>query len=62
VRRERTLKNTIEEMGEGRAMFSADYPYESTEDTADWFDDLEMNENTREALAYGNAKQLFKLT
>jgi gamma-resorcylate decarboxylase len=61
VARESALKITIEEMGEGRVMFSADYPYESAEDQADWFDGLQINESTREALACGNAKRLFKL-
>lgn len=61
VRRESTLQNTIEEMGEGRVLFSCDYPYESNEDTADWFDGLQMNETTREALAFANAKRLFKM-
>jgi predicted TIM-barrel fold metal-dependent hydrolase len=61
VRRESTLKNTIEEMGESRTLFSVDYPYESNEDTADWFDGMQINENTREALASGNAKRLLNI-
>jgi predicted TIM-barrel fold metal-dependent hydrolase len=61
VARESALNITVEEMGQDRVMFSADYPYESAEDQADWFDGLQMNENTREALACGNAKRLFKL-
>ena len=60
VRRESALKNMVEEMGETRVIFSVDYPYESNEDTADWFDGLEMNENTKEALAWSNTKRLFK--
>lgn len=36
VARESALKITVEEMGEGRVMFSADCPYESAEDQADW--------------------------
>jgi predicted TIM-barrel fold metal-dependent hydrolase len=61
VRRESTLKNTIEEMGEGRVLFSVDYPYESNEDAADWFDALQMNENTREVVARGNAMRLLNI-
>jgi predicted TIM-barrel fold metal-dependent hydrolase len=61
VRRESTLRNTIDEMGEARTLFSVDYPYESNEDAADWFDGLQINENTRQAVAWGNAKRLFKL-
>jgi gamma-resorcylate decarboxylase len=62
VRRESTMRNTIDEMGEARTLFSVDYPYESNEDAADWFDGLQMNENTRQAIAWGNAKRLFKLS
>jgi len=61
VRRESTLRNTIEEMGEGKVMFSVDYPYESNEDAADWFDGLQMNENSRRAIASENAKRLLKI-
>lgn len=61
VRRKSTLTNTIEELGESRVMFSVDYPYESNEDAADWFDGLEMNENTRVAIASENAKRLLGL-
>lgn len=61
VRNQSTMKNTIEELGESHVLFSVDYPYESNEDAADWFDGMQMNENTREALAYGNAKRFFGL-
>lgn len=61
VRRESTMKNTIEELGEARTLFSVDYPYESNEDAADWFDGMQMNENTRAAIGWQNAKRLFKL-
>lgn len=61
VRRESTLKCTIEELGESRVMFSVDYPFESNEEASDWFDGLAMNDNTKRALASGNAKRLFKL-
>ncbi|KAL1851904.1 hypothetical protein Plec18167_007595 [Paecilomyces lecythidis] len=61
VRRESTMKNTIDEMGEGRMLFSVDYPYESNEDAADWFDGLQINENTRRAVAWENAKRLLNL-
>jgi len=61
VRRYSTLKNTIEELGESRVMFSVDYPYESNEDAADWFDALELNENARAAISHGNATRLFAL-
>lgn len=62
VRRESTLRCTLEELGEDHVMFSVDYPYESNEDTADWYDALALNENTRTKLAYENAKRIFKIT
>ncbi|KAL4742148.1 amidohydrolase 2 [Aspergillus similis] len=61
VRRYSTMRTTIDELGESRVMFSVDYPYESNEDAADWFDGLELNENTRMAIASGNATRLFGL-
>jgi 2,3-dihydroxybenzoate decarboxylase len=61
VRRLSTLENTIAELGESRVMFSVDYPYDSNEDAADWFDELEMSSNTKLAIASGNAKRLFGL-
>lgn len=61
VRRSSTLRNTIEELGESRVMFSVDYPYESNEDAADWFDALELNENSRAAISNGNAIRLLGL-
>lgn len=61
VRRESTMRNTVEEMGESRVLFSVDYPYESNEDAADWFDGMQLNENTREAIGWKNAERIFKL-
>ncbi|RAO73149.1 uncharacterized protein BHQ10_009161 [Talaromyces amestolkiae] len=61
VRRESTMRNTIDEMGEARVLFSVDYPYESNEDAADWFDGMQLNENTRAAVARGNASKTFGL-
>lgn len=61
VRRESTLRSTLDELGESRVMFSVDYPYESCEEASDWFDGLQMNENTRRALAYENARKILKI-
>lgn len=61
VRRLSTLRCTLEELGEDHVMFSVDYPYESQEDAADWFDSLELNQNTRQRLAYENARKMFKI-
>ncbi|KAG9856936.1 hypothetical protein KCU98_g1155, partial [Aureobasidium melanogenum] len=61
VRRQSTMNNTITEMGEGRVLFSVDYPYESHEEASDWFDGLEMADGTRHAIATENAKRWLKI-
>jgi predicted TIM-barrel fold metal-dependent hydrolase len=61
VKRASTLQAAIAEMGESRVLYSVDYPYESNEEQADWFDGLPLNENTRRQLASENAKKLFNL-
>lgn len=61
VRRESTLRNTIDELGQDRVLYSIDYPYESTQEAANWFDGLPLSENTRQAIAFGNSRGLFKL-
>jgi gamma-resorcylate decarboxylase len=63
VRRLSTVKNTIDEMGEDRVMFSVDYPYESNEDAADWFDNVEgLGIRTKEKLAWEVAEKLLNIT
>lgn len=61
VRRDSTLRNTVEEMGESKTIFSVDYPYESNEDAAEWFDGMALNENTRRAVGWENAKRLLNI-
>lgn len=51
----------MDELGEDHVMFSVDYPYESQEDAADWYDSLELNQNTRQKMGYENAKRMFKI-
>ena len=41
----RTLFNTISEIGVDRVMFSADYPYETMEEAAGWFDTSLLSHN-----------------
>ncbi|KAF2640109.1 amidohydrolase 2 [Massarina eburnea CBS 473.64] len=63
IRRLSTVRDTIEEMGEDRVMFSVDYPYESNEDAADWFDYVEgLGVATKEKLAWRNAERIFNVT
>ena len=40
-------------------MFSADYPFESMEEAAVWFDDVELNDRDKAKIAAGNAQRLF---
>ena len=47
--------------GEDKVLWSVDHPYESYEETAEWFDHLEMNERTRAKIGSENARRLLKL-
>ncbi|KAK7531034.1 amidohydrolase 2 [Phyllosticta citricarpa] len=60
VRRLSTVRCTLEEMGEERVLWSVDYPYESNEDAADWFDGVEgLGEETKKKIAWRNAERIF---
>lgn len=62
IRRLSTVLNTIAEMGEDRVMWSVDYPYESNEDSANWFDVVEgLGVGTKEKLGWKNAERIFGL-
>lgn len=63
IRRLSTVRNTIEEMGEDRVMWSVDYPYESNEDAANWFDATEgLGVETKKKIGWKNAERIFNLT
>lgn len=53
------LLNAIQEVGADRIMFSADYPFESMDEAAVWFDDVELNDRDKAKIAAGNAQRLF---
>lgn len=55
----RTLFNTISEIGVDRVMFSADYPYESMEEAAGWFDTSLLSHNDSVKVGRENARRLF---
>lgn len=63
VRRLSTVQCTLAEMGEQRVMWSVDYPFQSNEDAADWFDYVEgLGVETKRKIASGNAKRVFNIT
>jgi 2,3-dihydroxybenzoate decarboxylase len=51
----------VEVMGVDRMLFSADYPFETMEDAATWFDNTPMDEADRLKIGRTNAIDLFKL-
>ena len=55
----RTLFNTIAELGVDRVMFSADYPYETMEEAAGWFDSSLLSPNDARKIGRENARRLF---
>ncbi len=53
---------TLEVMGRDRVYFSADYPFETMEDAAGWFDSTTViGEIERRQIGRDNALRLFKL-
>jgi gamma-resorcylate decarboxylase len=59
--RTQALNATMAEIGEDRVLFSVDYPFESMEAAATWFDNAAINDTTREKIGRTNAEHLFKL-
>jgi gamma-resorcylate decarboxylase len=55
----RTLFNTIAELGVDRVLFSADYPYETMEEAAAWFDSSLLSRNDAQKIGRDNARRLF---
>jgi 2,3-dihydroxybenzoate decarboxylase len=55
------LNCTIAALGPDRVMFSADYPFESVEEAAEFMDSVPMDEKLRQDIAYNNAMRLLQL-
>jgi predicted TIM-barrel fold metal-dependent hydrolase len=53
LRDEAALLDTIRVGGEGRVMFSVDYPFQNDLEISPWFDGLEMEEGTKEGMRGG---------
>ena len=49
------------EIGSDRILFSTDYPYESAEEAAEWFDTCSISEPDRLKMGRENAVKLFDL-
>lgn len=63
VRRLSTVQCALAEMGEQRLLWSVDYPFQSNEDAADWFDGVEgLGVQLKRKIASGNSKTLFNIT
>jgi 2,3-dihydroxybenzoate decarboxylase len=61
VFRTSTLLDTMLEVGADRVLFSVDYPYESMDELAPWFDTAPISENDRIKIGRTNSAKLFGL-
>ncbi len=59
--RTQALLNTMLEISSDRILFSTDYPYESAEEAATWFDNCPISEPDRVKIGRENAAKLFNL-
>jgi gamma-resorcylate decarboxylase len=59
VFRTSTLLDTLLEVGADRVLFSVDYPYESMDELAPWFDTAPVSENDRVKIGRTNSARLF---
>jgi 2,3-dihydroxybenzoate decarboxylase len=57
--RTQALLNTMLEVSSDRILFSTDYPYESAEEAAEWFDNCTISEPDRAKIGRENAAKLF---
>jgi 2,3-dihydroxybenzoate decarboxylase len=62
VFRTQALLNTMLEVSSDRILFSTDYPYESAEEAATWFDSCTISEPDRAKIGRENAAKLFNIT
>jgi 2,3-dihydroxybenzoate decarboxylase len=55
------LQCAIAEMGEDRVLFSVDYPYEDTQESADWIENTPLTDAQREKICYTNAERVLRM-
>ena len=56
-----TFFDTLKSCGEDRLLWSVDYPYEDYDELGPWFDNLDLNENSRAKIGWENARRILKL-
>jgi 2,3-dihydroxybenzoate decarboxylase len=56
------LNCTIAALGGDRVMFSADYPFESVDEAAEFMDTVALDDRLRHDIAYNNAARTLRLT
>ncbi|MGH7038951.1 MAG: amidohydrolase family protein, partial [Stellaceae bacterium] len=55
------LRCTIDAMGQGRVLFSIDYPLEDSEEAAQFIETAPLSEAEREAVCFRNAERVLRL-
>ena len=55
------MRCAIDALGVERVMFSVDYPFERSEETAEWIETAKLSISERSLVCYENAKSLLKL-
>ncbi|KAF9893243.1 hypothetical protein FE257_011673 [Aspergillus nanangensis] len=61
VKSDATFFDTLRTCGEDRLLWSVDYPYEDYDELGEWFDNLELNENSRAKIGWQNARRILNL-
>ncbi|GKZ37614.1 hypothetical protein AbraIFM66950_009263 [Aspergillus brasiliensis] len=56
-----TFFDTLKSCGEDRLLWSVDYPYEDYNEIGSWFDNLDLNTNSKAKIGWENARRLLKL-
>lgn len=62
VTSEAAFAATLKSCGEDRLMWSVDYPYEDYDEMGEWFESLEMADNTRSKIGWENCRRFLKIT
>jgi 2,3-dihydroxybenzoate decarboxylase len=52
---------TLNALGRQQVMFSADYPFESADEAAEFIDNVALDADVRQDICFGNAQRLLRL-